>query len=154
MTKPTSEDISRLSRYFAATSNDEFWDISEKPLNPEDKQRVLITAFASLYHWEQVGTPENIHLALLSVARALALNDLTPSLEYAQKAYDHFHESGADWIQAFTNAILSHSLLITGDTEQAYEHYQQALHYQAKLSEADRKIFDATFDTIPVPKST
>jgi|GEM_PF-5072182 len=50
MTKPTSEDISRLSRYFAATSNDEFWDISEKPLNPEDKQRVLITAFASLYH--------------------------------------------------------------------------------------------------------
>jgi len=153
MTKPKLEEISRLNRYFAATSNDEFWELSEKSLNPEDKQKILITAFTSLYHWEQVGTQKNIHLAMLSVARALALNDLTLSLEYAQRTYDHFHENGADWIQAFTNAILSHSLLIAGDVEQAYEYYQQTLHYQAKLSEGDRKIFDATFDTIPVPKS-
>ncbi|MEH0758185.1 hypothetical protein H4F20_00720 [Vibrio sp. 16] len=151
MAKPTQDDITRLNRYFAIESNNEFWSLSEKASTTQDQQRLLTVAFSSLYHWSSVGTADNIHLAELAVARALCISGSTLSLSFAQSAFEHFDGKGADWIQAFTNAVLSHGLSISDHKAQAAEHYQQAVNYQAKLSEGDRSVFDATFNTIPTP---
>ena len=63
MSKPTADEISRLHRYFAIKSNNEFWSLSEEDLAEDDKQKLLTSAFTSLYHWAEVGNDENIHLA-------------------------------------------------------------------------------------------
>ncbi len=154
MTKPTAEDISKLSRYFAIKSNDQFWTLSEKAdITDQEKGQLLTLAFASLYHWEQVGTDQNIYLAMMSVARALTINQSPLGLDYARKVFDFFDGSGAGWIQAFTNAILSHALWLDGQRAEARKFYQQATSFQAKLQGEDRPIFDATFNLIPNPQN-
>ncbi|OOF08873.1 hypothetical protein BZG82_10150 [Salinivibrio sp. PR5] len=153
MAKPNSEEISRFNRYFAIESNNEFWSLSESDLSQEEKKKLLIVAFSSLYHWSEVGTQENIELANLAIARALCINDSPLCIQFAKAAFSYFDGQGANWIQAFTNAVLSHSLLITGERAQAIEFYEKSLSYQLKLSEGDNKVFDATFKTIPDPRA-
>jgi len=128
MSKPDSKDISRFDRFFAIESNNEFWSLSEAKLGDGDKQQLLALAFTSLYHWSRVGTEDNVQLANMAIARAFCISELKTGLQYAEIAYDHFNGRGEDWIQAFTNAIL-------------------------RLSESDRKVFDATFSLVPVPQS-
>ncbi|PSU33538.1 hypothetical protein [Photobacterium lutimaris] len=149
MGKPTQEDIERLGRYFAIEHNNKFWSLSEVAEEKGDQLQLLEYAFGSLSHWKQVGTQDNIELANLAVARALAVNHSALSVEYAQLAYDHFDGKGANWIQAFTNAVLSHALLICGKNDQAALLYQQAESFRGKLDEGDLSVFDATFQTIP-----
>ncbi|WP_394253174.1 hypothetical protein [Vibrio profundi] len=153
MAKPNVEEIFRLSRYFAIESNNEFWSLSESELNQEQKQRLLTVSFSSLYHWSEVGTKENVELANLAVARALCVNKSSLSVQFAEMAFTHFDGSGADWIQAFTNAVLSHALLIAGNKAQSIEFYEKAIGYQSNLSEGDKKVFDSTFNTIPDPRA-
>lgn len=151
MAIPNKEDISRLHRYFAIESNNEFWSLSEATATVEEKQRLLTVAFSSLYHWSEVGTDENKQLANLAVARALCVNESKLSLQFAKMAFDYFDETGADWIQAFTNAVLCHAFQIVEEPSHALECHQRAVAFQGLLSEEERAIFDATFSLIPVP---
>ena len=153
MSKPDSKDVSRFDRYFAIESNNEFWSLSEGDLSDADKQQLLALAFTSLYHWARVGTEDNVQLANMAIARAFCIHESSSSLQYAEIAYEHFNGKGADWIQAFTNAILSHALLIVGEDARAKELYNNAIEFQSKLADGDRKVFDATFNLIPVPQS-
>ena len=149
MSKLKADEVNRLNRNFAIECNNRFWSLSESELKSDKKHELLAVAFTSLYHWSQVGTDENINLANLAVARALCINEYSQSLEYAQKAYSYFEGAGADWIQAFTNAVLSHALFIIGQIPQSAKYYEKAKTLQSKLSEGDRKVFDATFSLIP-----
>jgi len=151
MSKPNADEVARLNRYFAIECNNQFWSLSERELKPDEKHEILAVAFTSLYHWSQVGTDENINLAYLGVARALCINESSQSLEYAQRAHSYFDGESADWIQAFTNVVLSHALLNAGKKAESVEYYEKAVSLQSKLSEGDRKVFDATFTRIPVP---
>ena len=153
MSKPDSQDISRFDRFFAIESNNEFWSLSEGDLGDGDKQQLLALAFSSLYHWSRVGTEDNVQLANMAIARAFCINELPIALQYAEIAYEHFNGKGEDWIQAFTNAILSHALLIVGENVRSRDLYKTAIEFQSKLTEGDRKVFDATFSLIPVPQS-
>ncbi|EIZ1007005.1 hypothetical protein MOU95_003173 [Vibrio vulnificus] len=152
MAKPNVEEVSRLNRYFAIESNNEFWSLSESELTQDEKKRLLTVSFSSLYHWSEVGTKENVELANLAVARALCINNSPLSVQFAQMAFSYFDGQGADWIQAFTNAVLSHALLIVGDKAQSIEFYEKAITYQSTLSEGDKKVFDSTFNKIPDPR--
>lgn len=153
MSKPDSQDISRFDRFFAIESNNEFWSLSEGDLGDGDKQQLLALAFTSLYHWVRVGTEDNVQLANMAIARAFCINELPIGLQYAEIAYEHFNGKGEDWIQAFTNVILSHALHIVGEDVRSGELYETAIEFQSKLTEGDRKVFDATFSLIPVPRS-
>jgi hypothetical protein len=84
-------------------------------LESVEKRKLLSIACSSLYHWQEVGTDENIHLAILAVARAHCINESTHSVRYASQAFDYFDGTGENWIQAFTNAVLSHALYIVGN---------------------------------------
>ena len=152
MKKPSVEEMSKIHKHFASKCNNEFWSLSERELESSALPKLLSLSFASLYHWSEVGTEENVQLANLAVARALCLNDSLRCVYFAQAAYNYFDENGADWIQAFTNAVLSHALLISKNRDKAIELYEKALRHQLKLSDGDRGIFDATFKLIPDPR--
>ena len=149
MSKPSDDEIQTLGRYFAVQTNNQFWDLSEQALDEAGKQTVLKMAFASLYHWEQVGTDENKYLAYLSVARALAINDSFLAKQYAVLAFEFFKDTDQLWIKAFCHAILSHALSIHQEPEEALQHYQQALDVQGQLDEQDLAIFNASFQHMP-----
>ena len=89
----------------------------------------------------------------MSVARALTVNQSPIGLDYARKVFDFFDGSGAEWVQAFTNAILSHALWQDGQQAEARKFYQRAESFQAKLGAEDRSIFDATFHLVPNPQN-
>jgi hypothetical protein len=152
MDKPNSEDLSNFHRYFAIQCNNDFWSLSEADLSQDDKQNILTIAHASLFHWREAGTEENIQLANLAVARAYCVNKSYNSVLYAKQAFDYFDGHGEAWVQAFTNAVLSHSFHIAGDFEQSKLLYERAVSLQSQLSEGDRKVFDATFNRIPDPR--
>ena len=150
MDNPTAEEVDSFHRYFAVRSNNEFWDLSERQLNLVEKQHSLTCAFASLFHWEAVGTAENVQLAKLAVARAYCINESLQSVPYAKEVFEHFDNNGENWVQALTNAILSHALHIAGENTLAVEHYKEAVRLQSTLSDGDRRVFDASFRHMPV----
>ena len=153
MDKPNSKEVSNFHRFFAIQSNNEFWALSERALDPVEKQNMLTVAYASLYHWLEVGTDQNIQLANLAVARAYCVNGSSQSVHYASLAFDYFDGSGENWIQAFTNAVLSHAFNIVENNEKSVLLYENAVRLKSSLSEGDRKVFEATFKLIPVPRT-
>jgi len=153
MDKPNSNEVSNFHRYFAIQSNNELWALSEKALDPAEKKLILTVAYTSLYHWQEVGTDENIQLANLAVARAYCVNESSQSVYYASLAFDYFDGSGENWIQAFTNAVLSHAFNIVENNEKSALLYENAVRLRSSLSEGDRNVFEATFKHIPVPRT-
>lgn len=151
MDMPDKKDVKNYHRYFAIHCNNEFWELSERELDSVEKRKLLSIAYSSLYHWQEVGTDENIHLAILAVARAHCINESMHSVHYAGQAFDYFDGSGENWIQAFTNAVLSHALYIVGNKKQSALLYEDAAHLKTSLSDGDRKVFEATFKLIPKP---
>jgi len=151
MEKPTFKDISNFHRYFAIECNNEFWSLSEGDLSSVERQNIMCIAYASLFHWQEAGTDENIQLANLAVARAYCINESLACMQYAKQAFEFFDQSGEKWIQAFTNAVLSHACHIAGDFKRSKHLYENASSLKAELSEGDLKVFEATFSRIPVP---
>ncbi len=153
MAKPTEQEINNLGRYFAIEANNEFWRLSEKELSSDEKRDILGSAFTSLYHWKQVGNDENKYLAYLALARALTINNISElAVDYATEAYEFFLNTDQQWISAFTHAILSHAFLISGISEKAVTHYNEARKIAELLEPEDKQIFDATFNLIPQPE--
>ncbi len=155
MSAPSEQEIQNLGKYFAITSNNDFWRLSEKELSKEEQSEILKSAFTSLYHWEQVGNDDNKYLAYLAVARALTLNNVPDlALDYATQTYQFFEKTDQQWISAFINAILSHALFINGDMDKAAHYYQQAQNIGNALEPEDKEIFVATFTLIPEPANS
>lgn len=152
MKKPDATEISNFHRYFAIQCNNEFWQLSEQELSKPDMQRILSIVYAALYHWREAGTEKNIQLANLAIARAYCINESPNSMDYATQAFNYFDETGEDWIQAFTNAVLSHAFCISGNFERAEHLYENAVTIGSNLSEGDRTVFQATFIRIPDPR--
>ena len=153
MTEPDSKTLQRFHRYFAIQCNNEFWALSERDLNAEEKRDLLTIAHASQYHWRQVGTDENIHLAYLAIARAYCVNESLLGVKFASLAFDFFDGTGEKWIQAFTNAVLSHAYYIAGDNKQCKMLYENAIRLESDLPEGDKKVFAETFKRIPIPRT-
>ena len=152
MSKPAKLEIKNLLRYFAITANNGFWKLSEKELEKEEKSKILMMSFASLYHWNEVGNEENKYLAYLAVARALTINNSADlALDYATSAFEFFKDTKQDWIKAFTHAIISNALLLKGDIHKAATHYGMAKDIGDRLEPDDKEIFIATFSLIPKP---
>lgn len=153
MDKPDTKDLANYHRYFAIHCNNEFWDLSERELDLVEKRKLFSIAYSSLYHWQEVGTDENVHLAILAVARAHCINESMQSVHYARQSFDYFDGFGENWIQALTNAVLSHALYVVGNKKESALLYENAERLKTSLSDGDRKVFEATFKLIPKPDS-
>lgn len=148
----TELNLQHMARQLAIESNHSFWHLSENDVSEQQKRELLSAALASVYLWTEAGHNENKYLAYMAAARAFAINDVGPlAKEYACKAYAYFKDSDQPWIRAFSNAILSHALLLTGQTDLADTYYQEAMRLAPTLSEQERMIFSATLSRIPNP---
>ena len=153
----TSDDDAALHKKFAIDLNNGVYGAIEG-LGPEstatDKDKALYAAFASTYHWLQVGNEANHARGEYLIAKAaLAVGDNPLALQHARRCLELIEahpEVMDDWDAPFGYEVLARGLAGTGDTEGA----EAALAEQARLTELvadpeDREVIVSSMDEPP-----
>jgi hypothetical protein len=118
-------DAAAARRSFAVAAFNGAWELIDKPDRTPDEDRQMLTlAFASRWHWGEVGTAENKTIADWQVAHAASmLGDATLARDFAQAAYDAAHTNDLpDWLRASTAEGLARAYACAGDRA-SYERY-------------------------------
>ena len=141
-----------LHRWFGVQLNNDTWQtIEDESLDAHiaelDKERILYAAYASAYHWRNVGNEANFaraeHLISRVAARlgegALALRHALRCLELVEANPDVVE----DWDLAFAHEALARGLALVGDIPAARTHYERAVEMTRSVSGAqDREILE------------
>lgn len=142
-------------RLLAAQLFNETWRLMEQEdRTREDEDRIVHTAHASRYHWEQVPTATPAHLARgeWQISRVYAvLGRAEPALHHAGRVLDLCREHGiGDWDLAFAYEALARAHAVAGDAERAREFTDQALFAAEDIAEQEeRDLVIADLETIP-----
>ena len=146
-------DLPGLHRWFGVELNNRTWQrLDEGAPNAsssdEERTELLIGAFASAYHWSQIGTAANrvrgehlISRTALRVGEAgLALTHARRCLALATANPDVVE----DWDFGFAHEAVARALAATGNLDEAREHLGEARRIAAAvLDEEDREILEA-----------
>ena len=141
-----------LHRSFGVQLNNDTWHkLEDESLDAHiaelDKERILYAAYASAYHWRNVGNAANFaraeHLISRVAARlgegALALRHALRCLELVEANPDVVE----DWDLAFAHEALARGLALVGDIPAARTHYERAVEMTRSVSGAqDREILE------------
>jgi len=149
-TKPES-----WQRFFAASANNQAWDLAELPRDQVDKLALLNAAHASAWHWQVAGNELNHKRALMLLAQAHAVVGLGQSaFLYAEqmRAYFLAEPSTADWEVALTHAIHANAAHAAGKPEQHKSSYALAQSATAAIVDPeDKAIVVRLFEQVPRP---
>lgn len=141
---------------FAKAAFNGAWDLIDKPDRSADDDRQMLTlAFASRWHWGEVGSAENKAIADWQVAHVASLiGETSLALKYAQAAYDaaRSRDDLPDWLRASTAQGLARAHACAGDRA-SYEVYAtEARQLVEQLDdEEDRELILGQLASIPVP---
>ena len=140
-------------RRLAAMLFNATWDLMDKhDRSPADDDRMIHSAHASRYHWEQVGTAANLARGEWQCSRVYAvLGRAEPCLHHAQRVVDICRQNGiGDWDLAFGYEALARGSAIAGDPEAARTWTEQALAAAEDIAEErERALLLADLETIP-----
>lgn len=142
-----------LHRWFGVELNNRMWDaIEDDTLGSHtpllERERLLYSAYASAYHWRNVGSEANVargeHLISRMAARLgegeLALRHARRCLELVEGHPDLME----DWDRAFAFEALARALAATGDLEEARSHLQRANEVVREVADpTDRAVVEA-----------
>lgn len=155
--RPTAEELQQRHRWCAVEANNRAWALSEQPeLSVAEQDELLDAAHAAADHWKKVGTPTQVAHANVLLGRAHArLGHGALAMRFATAAFEALASlESAPWEMAFAHAILANAGAASKDSRVHAEHYAQAKVLGEGLADPqDRKVFQATFDRIPVPGS-
>jgi hypothetical protein len=140
---------------FAKAAFNGVWDLIDRPERSADDERQMLTlAFASRWHWGEVGSPENKAIADWQVAHVASLvGQPSLALTYAQSAYDSARNDGLpDWLRASTAEGLARAHACAGGRA-SYETYAAEARQLAEVldDEEDRELILGQLASIPVP---
>jgi hypothetical protein len=151
---PSDDEIRRWRRRFASEANNRGWALAEQASRtPAEDAEMLDAAHASRHLWAPIGTADNRAYAELLLAQVHALvGHGARALEHARAAHRHLAAPGrSDWEIAFARAVLAHAAHAAGDADLHAREHAAAVAAAAALDGEDRRVFDATFRTIPRP---
>jgi tetratricopeptide (TPR) repeat protein len=152
MSKETQYSLEQAHLHFAKSLNNEAWSLLEKEnRNREQDERMLAAAFASYYHWLEVGKPANWQRGEYMIARVyLELGNTQEALTHAQHCLElteQFKDQMEDFDQAFALEMFARTHAAAQQPEVAREYHRLAKQAGEKISdEEDRKIFFADFN--------
>jgi DNA-binding transcriptional MerR regulator len=140
-------------RDLAAALFNETWRLMEKEDRTPDEDALMIhRAHASLYHWLQVGRPENAARGEWQVSRVYTvLRRGEPALYHARRVLDICQRHGiGDWDLAFAYEALARAHAVAGDRVEAGRWLEQARLASADITEDDnRELLLGDLETIP-----
>ena len=156
--RPTQETIDQMHNWFAVECNNRAWGLaSAESRGVEEGREMLFAAYASAYHWSQVGAPVNMARADVMLAHVHSvLGEGVQALQCARRSLTFFVDNnvGADWDVAFAHLEMAFAASVLGDTELHASHYAEAKQRGDAIQDAeDRKVFLDEFAKIPAPVS-
>ena len=146
-------DLAAAHRWLGAHLNNGAWKlIDDESISPEaplrDREEALYRAYASAYHWMQVGNPMNQgrgeHLisrtAVLVGSKDLARRHAERYLELI----DANPELAEDWDRGFAHEAMARALAMAGDVDRARAERREAERLCALIVEdEEREIVEA-----------
>ena len=116
--EPDPEEVRRWNRRFAVDLFNRSWDLLEMPdRSADDDAEMMAAAFGSAWHWQQVGTAENIALGDHQISKVAShLGQPALALHYARRALEaieigHF----GDWQVAAAYEGMARACAAAGD---------------------------------------
>ena len=120
--EPDPEEVRRWNRRFAVDLFNRSWDLLEMPdRSADDDAEMMAAAFGSAWHWQQVGTAENIALGDHQISKVAShLGQPALALHYARRALEaieigHF----GDWQVAAAYEGMARACAAAGDVRRA-----------------------------------
>ena len=154
MTGSPAVELDRdVERKLAASLFNATWDLMEKEdRTPAEDDRMIHSAHASRYHWEQVGTAANLARGEWQCSRVYAvLRRPEPCLHHAQRVLDICQQNGiGDWDLGFAYEALARGSAVAGDSEAARMWTERALEAATEIAEdGERAMLLSDLETIP-----
>ena len=146
----SKEKLFRLTdahQEFAKRANHRVWELLEKPARTaEEKEELVITANASLYHWIQAGGAVESQRGHWLLSRVyVVLGRVQDALDQALKCgsiTESHPDEMADFDLAYSREALARAYVLAGDFKQADEHLKAAeILGQAIKDAKDQEIF-------------
>jgi len=147
------EDAAGARRAFAVAAFNGAWDLIDKTdRTPDDDRQMLTLAFASRWHWGEIGTDENRAVSDWQVAHVASLiGEASLALSFAQAAYDTARSADLpDWMQASTAEGLARAHACAGDMASYEQYANEARERCSRLDdEEDRELILGQLASIP-----
>lgn len=144
----------KIHRKFAVDLFNETWEFIEKPERTvEEDDAMLYTAYASRYHWAQVGDAVNFARGEWQISRVYAiLKRPEGAIYHAGRCLDICLENGiGDFDLAFAYEAMARGFAITGDTAKTSEYLSLASAAGEDIvKNDDKKYFFSEIDTINI----
>jgi DNA-binding transcriptional MerR regulator len=142
-------------RALASKLFNDTWTLLEKESRtPEEDERMIHTAHASRFHWDNVGDDQNRAIGEWQCSRVYStLGRPESALYHAQRCLEYTSRSGSEvWMQASAYEGLARAQAVAGDVDAARDSRSRALALIETVSDPeDRKIVLADIDTLPIP---
>jgi hypothetical protein len=155
--EPSAESLREWHRRFAIDANNRAWQLTEMTSrSAAEDAEMMHVAHASAWHWSKAGNAHNAALADMLLAQVHALlGHGALAVPHAQASFAYFTgRESAPWELAFAHAVRAHAASAAHDDGAHRRHWEEARALGARLEAEDRKIFDATFRTIPPPSDS
>jgi hypothetical protein len=142
-----------LHRWFGVQLNNGMWDSIEDdtfgPLSPlEDREEALYSAYASAYHWRNVGNHANWARGEHLISRiASNVGEAQTALRHGERCLElivaHPDEM-KDWDEPFAHEALARALASGGDLTSGQDHLDRARELTAAVAgTGDREVLEA-----------
>lgn len=133
-------------KFFGVSLNNLVWELLGKnDRSPEEDEKMVKAAYASCYHWGEVGTAVNQARGEWLISHVFAvLNRAAPALHHAQRSLTICQENNfSDFDLGYAYEGMGRALAAGGDKTEA-QHYLNLAQLQAQqIKEAeDRGIFE------------
>jgi hypothetical protein len=140
-------------KYFGVSLNHLVWQLLEKTdRTPEDDEKMIKAAYASCYHWGEVGTAVNQGRGEWMISHVFAvLNQPAPALHHARRCLTITQENGfGDFDLAYAYEGMARALAAGNDKTEA-QHYFNLAERQGQLikNDEDRSIFEKDLPAEP-----
>jgi hypothetical protein len=148
-----------LHRWFGVQLNNRMWEVIEDdgvgPQTPLlERERMLYSAYASAYHWRNVGNEANFARGEHLISRMAArLGEADLALRHARRCLELIEahpEVMEDWDMPFAYEALARASAAAGDLPAARRHFDRATELTGAVREdADRVIIENELERGP-----
>jgi hypothetical protein len=147
-------DLIAAHRYFAAECFNRTWDWIDKPARSADEDnQMLMSAFASLWHWYQRPdcTRQNLSVGYWQLSRVYALlKQPGPAMQYATRCLE-YSQGEPPFYAAYAYEAVARAEAVAGNFAQTREAIAQARALSDQMADAESKqVFLADLNNIPL----
>jgi hypothetical protein len=136
-----SFDVAAAHRYFAVEAFNFTWLLIDKHRSPDENEKMILTAMASLWHWTQRDdcTPQNLSVGHWQVARVYALvGQGENAWSHAERAL-HFAAGSPPFYVGYAHEALARAAAVLRDQAASAENLALARACAAQVADADER---------------